>query len=218
MTDQTIHIADETLILMPERAVYWTRTGTLFIADTHWGKSATFRRFGLAIPTADVQDDLNRLSDAIGRMQARRLIVLGDLLHARAGLQPAVMTTVTRWREDHRDLAITLVRGNHDRHAGDPPDNWRIRVVDGPTPGPYFVLNHEPHQPENGYALTGHLHPGVALHGPGGQRLKQACFWVRADHMVLPAFASFTGLGLIQPTATDQVYAVTGQAVLPLRR
>ena len=37
MPDMTIPLAGETVILLPERVLYWPRAGTLFVADLHWG-------------------------------------------------------------------------------------------------------------------------------------------------------------------------------------
>ena len=38
-----------------------------------------------------------------------------------------------RWRALRAELEIMLVRGNHDRHAGDPPDDLRINCVNAPA-------------------------------------------------------------------------------------
>lgn len=214
MTNFSIQIANETLHLLPERALYWPRTGTLFIADPHFGKTATFRAHAIPLPTGTTNAELDRLSQAINRTGAQKLIILGDLLHAAKGREPAMLDTVTAWREAHADLAIHLVRGNHDRHAGDPPAAWRMVLVDGPTPGPYWVLNHEPHEPEHGYALTGHCHPAVQLTGKGRQSLKLPCFWFGAKCGVLPAFSAFVDHGTIHPQQGELVFVVTDQAVM----
>ena len=41
--DATASVAGEQLLLLGERAVYWERTRTLFVADPHFGKAAAFR-------------------------------------------------------------------------------------------------------------------------------------------------------------------------------
>jgi hypothetical protein len=38
-----IVLAGETLRLLPDKALYWPRQQTLFIADAHFGKVAAFR-------------------------------------------------------------------------------------------------------------------------------------------------------------------------------
>ncbi len=218
MQDINITIHDEQLTLMPERALYWQRTQTLFIADVHFGKADTFRASAIPLPSGNTADDLKRLSVALGRTGAQKLIILGDLIHARRGRDKKMFDQVSAWRAAHPDLKIILVRGNHDRHAGDPPLEWGITCVDGPTPGPTFVLQHEPNPPQNpaAFALAGHLHPGVLLEGRGRQSLKLACFWFRERIGVLPAFGSFTGCATITPQAGERVYAVTERAVIPM--
>jgi len=210
MTDATITIDAETLHLLPERAIYWERTETLFIADTHFGKSVTAYSNGHSLPRGDTADDLKRLTAAIYRTGAKKLIVLGDLIHARVGRGPDLLNTVREWREDNADLKIILIRGNHDRHAVDPPADWRITCVNGPTPGPYFVLMHKPQILPKGYGLAGHLHPAARLDGHG----KQPCFWVRPRLTVLPAFSGFTDGSVVRATIGDQVYAIAGESVV----
>ncbi|CAN5557310.1 ligase-associated DNA damage response endonuclease PdeM [soil metagenome] len=214
MTDYTLHIYNETLHLLPERAVYWQRTSTLLIADPHLGKTATLRAHAIPLPEGDMAADLQRLTQAIQRTGAQQLIVLGDLLHAARGRDASVLTTFTDWRAQHPTLRIFLVRGNHDRSAGDPPDDWKIQTVNGPTPGPNFVLSHEPVEPTNGYALAGHIHPAVSLIGKGRQQLKLPCFWFGEKCGVLPAFGGFTGGALIRPQRGEQIFVVTGQQVI----
>lgn len=214
MSQFSLEIANETLHLLPERALYWPRTGTLFIADPHFGKDATFRAHAIPLPQGATNAELDRLTQAIERTGAQKLIILGDLLHAAKGREPAVLHAVAAWRTQQSNLAIYLVRGNHDRHAGDPPIEWHMEIVDGPTPGPHWVLNHEPLTPEEGYALVGHLHPAVQLTGKGRQSLKLPCFWFGAKCGVLPAFSAFVDHGTIRPRQGDQVFVITDTQVL----
>lgn len=209
-----LEIANETLHLLPERALYWPRTQTLFIADPHFGKDATFRAHAIPLPEGTTATELERLTQALDRTGAQQLIILGDLLHAAKGRAPAVLDAVSAWRSRHAGLAIYLVRGNHDRHAGDPPADWHMELVDGPTPGPNWVLNHEPLEPETGYALVGHLHPAVQLTGKGRQALKLPCFWFGAKCGVLPAFSEFVDHGTVRPRQGEQVFVVTQEQVL----
>lgn len=219
MTDVTITLAGETLCLMPERAIHWPRTQTLFVADPHWGKAATFRARSIPVPeTADA--DLVRLDVALTRTGARRLIILGDLLHARIGRAQSIFKQITAWRERCPALEILLIRGNHDRMAGDPPAEWQMTCVDAPYPHAPFLLQHEPLTLENpgGYALAGHLHPGARLTGAGRQGLIIPCFWFGEGCGVLPAFGSFTGCKPIQPKRSDGVYVVTEREVIRVSR
>ena len=209
-----VTIADETLHLLPERAIFWPRTQTLLIADPHLGKAATFRAHAIPLPEGNTVAELQRLGQAIDRTGATKLIILGDLFHTARGRDETVLNAVATWRNHYAGLAIYLVRGNHDRHAGDPPPEWRFDVSEGPTPGPYWVLNHEPLEPAAGYALVGHLHPAVQLTGKGRQALKLPCFWFGPKCGVLPAFGDFIDHGTIRPKAGDRVFVVTEESVI----
>jgi DNA ligase-associated metallophosphoesterase len=215
MNDVHITISGERLRLLPERALYWDRQRALLIADAHFGKSATFRAFHIPVPEGSLHADLARLTQALARTRANKLIILGDLLHTAKGRDADTVAAVARWREQHPDLDITLVRGNHDRHAGDPPPSWRIPAVNAPLPLPPFVLAHQPREAED-YVLAGHLHPLAQLTGPGKQALRLPCFWFGARAAVLPAFSEFTDGMLIRPAPRDQVFVVTPAQVLHL--
>ena len=209
-----INLAGEQIDLFPERAMFWERGSALFVADVHWGKAATFRAKTLAIPDSDAED-LGRLERVLIQTQATTLYILGDLLHAEAGRTPSTLTTFAEWRSEKPMLDIVLVRGNHDKHAGDPPEDWRIRCVDAPFSLPPFVLLHVPDSTiSTGYALAGHLHPGIVLTGTGRQSLKVPCFWFGENSGVLPAFGRFTGTMPIQPSCGEHVFAVTDNAVI----
>jgi uncharacterized protein len=204
----TVEVAGETLALLPKRAVYWARERMLLIADVHLGKTATFRAYGVPLSDSSMAADLQRLSHVITTTGAEKLVILGDLLHAAKGRDAQTLAAFTTWRHQHASLAIDLVRGNHDRAAGDPPPEWNIDTMNSPTPQPPFVFAHEPFTPVEGYALTGHLHPAAQLVGKGRQTLKLPCFWFGARCAVLPAFGSFTGLAVIQPSVGDKVYVI----------
>ena len=217
MFDVTIELAGEEVLLLPERALFWPRMATLFVADTHWGKAATFRAAGIALPGGTTTDDLARLGRVVQRTGVQRLVLLGDLLHAKAGRAWQTLEAVTSWRAEWPEVEVLLVRGNHDWHAGDPPQEWGFAVVDAPHAMSPFVLLHQPNEQSDGYALAGHLHPGARLQGQGRQRLQLPCFWFGARVGVLPSFGSFTGMAVVTPAPGDRVYVIAEDAVLALR-
>ncbi len=215
MSDAHLRLGGEEVFLLPERALFWPRTATLVAADFHWGKGATFRAAGIPVPFGATGDDLGRLDTALLRTCAHRLIVLGDLFHARAGrIATRTLAELREWRVTRSNLEIVLVRGNHDRHAGDPPDDLRINCLDAPAYVPPFTLRHEPAPDAGGYTLAGHVHPGVVLHGPGLRRERLPCFLVTDRVVILPAFGSFTGLGVVDPDPADRVFLVADGEVI----
>ena len=214
VTDLELELEGERILLLPERAVYWPLAESLFVADVHWGKAATFRAAAIAIPDETVGDNLARLTQALDRTGARRLILLGDLLHARRGRAASVLASIGDWRTRHARLEILLVRGNHDVRAGDPPAEWNIACADAPVLLAPFVLHHEPVESESGYTLAGHLHPGVRLVGSARQEVRLPCFWFGARIGVLPAFSTFTGLATVRPQVGDRVFVIVEDEVI----
>jgi uncharacterized protein len=214
--DLQVTVADERLVLMPERAAYWTAGRTLFIADPHWGKTSTFRASGVVVPGGTTASDFARLDDALGRTAARRLVILGDLFHARSARTPGVLEAARAWRRRHAELEVSLVPGNHDRHAGEPGAELRMEMVGPGTPFGPWVLDHVPRPAAfgGGYVLAGHLHPVAVLRGPARARIRLPCFHFGAGCGVLPAFGSFTGGAEVRATAGDEVCVIADGSVI----
>lgn len=215
MSDVSLTLAGEQVCLMSERALYWPGTSTLVVADLHWGKASTFRAAGIPIPIGTTSDDLARLDSALQRTSARRMVVLGDLFHAKAGrIASHTLAELRRWRNLAGPFEILLVRGNHDRHAGDPPKDLQINCVNAPAFVPPFIFRHEPVNEEGAYGLAGHVHPAITLVGRGLQRETLPCFLVGRQRMILPAFGSFTGFGVVQPGPDDRAFVTVEDEVL----
>lgn len=211
-----ITLAGESVVLLPERALWWPRERALWVADVHLGKAASFRALGQPVPSGTTRDNLDRLSGLIDALGARSLVVLGDFLHAATAQQAQVIDPVIAWRERHAALRCLLVRGNHDSHAGDPPPALRFDIVDEPFRIGPFAACHHPQQVAGALVLAGHLHPAVQLRGRGLDSLRLPCFCAGAGWLILPAFGAFTGSTLALPAQTLRCYAVGGGVVMAL--
>lgn len=207
-------MAGEELVLLAERAAYWPARKALFIADFHLGKAASFRRLGVPVPYGTTNENVERLGRAIDKTGAARVVFLGDFLHSAEGRAPRTFERFGAFREERRAVEMTIVRGNHDKKAGDPPDAWDVRCIEaGEALGP-FILNHEPGATRGGYALAGHIHPAVRLSASGEKSLRLPCFWFGARYGVLPAFGAFTGNAEVLPRRGDQVFVIAEEEVL----
>jgi uncharacterized protein len=189
------------IVLLPGRAAFVPATRTLLVADVHLGKAATFRRAGIPVPEGSAQRDLARLAAVAAEHAARRVVVLGDLIHAKSGCTEAVLD---EFRTARQRIAadMLLVLGNHDRGLGMSPAALAARLgIDACVPAldePPFHLVHEPAanlatRGHDLFTIAGHLHPTVALQSPSGDRLADRCFLHAEATLVLPAFGSFTG-------------------------
>ena len=57
----TVHWAGVELRLLPDPALWWPAEATVFIADLHLGKAASFRALGQPVPGGTTRDNLQRL-------------------------------------------------------------------------------------------------------------------------------------------------------------
>lgn len=215
---KSVVIRNETFVLLPYRCVFRPSDASLLVADLHWGKSETFQMSGFAVPSGVLDSDLARLTEALAATNAKRLIVLGDLIHAPKGLTPELVERLSEWRHRHDSLMIDLVRGNHDRVRKLPPP-WRIEIHDAPIRDDAgFCFAHETPEPLDStpseFAWTGHSHPIVRLRG-GGDTLRLPCFAIGPSSAVLPAFSEFTG-GMEVDRRRHRIYAIAEGQVLEI--
>ena len=211
-----ISYAGHTVWLLPEHALWWPEGRVLFVADLHLGKAATYRALGQPVPSGTTQENLRRLSELIDHFQPKQLIFLGDFLHARHARTASVLSQLAAWRENHATLSCTLVRGNHDSRAGDPPTDLGIEVVNEPYLVGPFAACHYPQQHATHAVLAGHTHPVVQLQGPARDRLRLPCFVFERRSAVLPAFGEFTGGHPVAAQPGVQLYVAGGARVWPL--
>jgi DNA ligase-associated metallophosphoesterase len=216
MKARDIIAAGETLQLLPHKALYWPRERTVVVADIHFGKAAAFRALGVPVPHGTTSDNLRVLDAILRDYPTDQIVFLGDFLHARAAHAAATLAAMLEWRARHPALALTLVRGNHDKHAGDPAAALGIRLVDEPWSMGPFALCHHPDRESSAYVLAGHVHPACRI-SSRIDSVRLPCFVVGVKRMILPSFGAFTGGHVIRPEAGDALYAVGEEAVHPIR-
>lgn len=183
----SFRFAGEDFIARPSGALWWPGRRMLVVADLHLGRSERHaRRGGALLPPFDVPDTLARLSQEIAALDPAQVVSLGD------AFDDDLAATLLRDQDAARlaDLAQgrnwLWIAGNHDpgRHSecGPPPG---IPGVGAAQLEGRISLRHIAAQ---GTDISGHMHPSTRL---AGQRFR--CFVVGADHLILPAFGTFTG-------------------------
>ncbi|CAN5640933.1 ligase-associated DNA damage response endonuclease PdeM [soil metagenome] len=217
----TTRLAGQPISLHPGGAAFLPDYSTLLIADAHFGKAVSFRKLGVPVPQGTTSETLTGLTRLLAETGAQRIVFLGDFLHSTRSHAPATLAAIARWREVHAATSITLVRGNHDDRAGDPPAALGIEVVDEPLHMGPFALCHYPKPREGAYVIAGHWHPCISIRGRAFERLRLPCFWLGDDTGalpdnavgVLPAFGSFTGMHRIEPRAGDRIFPIADETV-----
>jgi len=218
-------VVGATVELLPQRVAYWREASTLLVADLHLGKADALRAGGL--PLSDMvllgvlDKDLGRLRNAIEVTGARRVLILGDLLHATMGVTPQVVARFEAWREAVArgcgEVRFEIVPGNHDRAIGKVVDAWKLQVLSERHEEGPFAFVHEP--PGSGelrklkYTWCGHTHPAVWV-GPRSSGMKLACFQIGERVGVLPAFSLFTAGGVVARTNSQRVFAIADDCVV----
>ena len=195
-------IAEESVRLLPERAIFLSPRGLLVLADLHLGKAGTHRSLGIEMPEGVVEESLERLETIVHRTEARRIVILGDLVECEEGMEEPVVDLFARWRR-RVTIPISLIGGDHEVDVSI-PRAWRIDDDGAESRIGPFLLRHEPpppggsgdHQPE--FLISGHRHPVVSM-GTGARRVLAHAFVKDPGQLILPAFTPFARGSRVRP-------------------
>jgi DNA ligase-associated metallophosphoesterase len=212
----SLHLAGEELWLLADKAVYWPARRCLLIADAHFGKASAYRSLGQPVPQGTTRENLQRLDRLLAACPCERVIFLGDFLHGPGSHASGTLKALRAWREQHPELPLTLIRGNHDKRAGDPPVDLNIEVVTEPLLMGPFALQHEPDAQQSHHVLAGHVHPAYRLRGRGRQSLRLPCFQIGARVSLLPAFGAFTGGYSVEQNEENRIFVIGDGEVWPV--
>lgn len=212
----SLTLEGEELWLLAEKAMYWPARRCLLIADAHFGKASAYRSLGQPVPQGTTTANLERLDRLLAAYKCAQVVFLGDFLHGPGSHASGTLAALRAWRERHAGLLLTLIRGNHDKRAGDPPPDLSIEVVPEPLLMGPFALQHEPQAHASHHVLAGHVHPVYRLRGKGRQSLRLPCFQIGTRVSLLPAFGAFTGgHGVVQDN-DRQIFVIGDHAVWPV--
>ncbi|MBX9735260.1 MAG: ligase-associated DNA damage response endonuclease PdeM [Chitinophagaceae bacterium] len=206
-------IQDQQIWLSAARVMYWENKKILIVSDTHFGKTGHFRKNGIVVPQNVYKEDLQRFFDQYNQFKPAEILVIGDFFHSSANKE---LDLFIKWRKDIDQLPITLVRGNHDILK----DTWyqeaNIRIVDGIYTVDNFSFVHDPSAiDDNGqYYFCGHVHPGIVMRNGVCQSLSFPCFFFDQQKCILPAFSKFSGLKMMRPKKSDNVFVITDTHVI----
>jgi DNA ligase-associated metallophosphoesterase len=187
---KNITIQNEVFTLTNQRALFWKKEKALILSDLHIGKTAHFRKNGIALANHVMKSDLERLSVLIAYFQPEKFIVVGDLLHAGNNSD---VEEFCEWRNQYPELKFYLIEGNHDRISKDLEKKLCLDFkADTLEVGDIlFIHNFDSSNPK--FQITGHIHPGFVIHSTV-KNIRLPCFVQTANQLLLPAYSEFTGL------------------------
>lgn len=206
-----IVLRNELVTLLTERALYWPKEKAIIVADLHWGKSAHFRKHGIAIPgNTQTQDEL-KLANIIKEYKIERLIIAGDLFHSKQNNEVDIFS---HWRSSHEQLHIDLVLGNHDILPFEKYINWNVQLHEGGLDiGPFFIAHDVPQDCEK-FCIHGHVHPAIRISRRGYNTIKLDCYAEGDNRFILPAFGQFTGNFVLEPDEYKHIYVIAEKDVM----
>jgi uncharacterized protein len=178
----------QTLVAMPQGALFWPTRRALIVADLHFEKASWFARFGQMLPPYDSLATLTDLSDLIARTDARELWCLGDSFHDSAGAERLSADARAMLDRLSRRVDWVWVTGNHD-HALNDRFGGRI-VEEAEIDG--LMLRHEANPNDRCAELSGHFHPKLRI-VIRGRTVARRCFIRSETKLILPAFGALTG-------------------------
>lgn len=197
MSGHPFQFAGHAFIARPSGALFWPDQDMLILSDLHLGKSERMaRRGGALLPPFETRETLARLAAELRALRPARLALLGDIFDddaAGLALPAAERALFDSLIGGQQTL---LVAGNHDAGSGAAAlcqaGLWLRHIA----------------QAGQGPDISGHYHPKMRIAGRS-----RPAFLVGADHLILPAFGTYTG-GLPHDDAALRAVVPAGIAIL----
>ena len=198
----------ENVLLDARLGLFHEQEGWLAIADLHFGFELSQRLAGQLVPFWGMQSSSARLLGLITDYEPRILVILGDLVHDDAAVEP-----VKKLLSDTRKYCETItIAGNHDRKlrgAIDFVESFR-------TEGFEFCHGDGPRKHSDRIEIIGHFHPAATLRDGAGLRLKFPAFVQESTCWVMPAFSPWAaGTPWMEP-GPSRIWLCTPERILRL--
>jgi len=208
-------IEGQKLSLLAKKALFWENERGLIISDVHLGKAGHFRKHGIALPQSSNDENLDIIDDLIQNLNPKWILFLGDLFHSDKNEEWLVFRN---WRDNHRNIEMYLVMGNHEILSVDHYEELGIKCMNQFQAGPFLFLHdkEELSTNESFFSISGHIHPAVKLKGRGRQKFRIPCFYFEKRSAILPAFGTLTGTYTINPSKNAQVYGIIDHQILQI--
>jgi uncharacterized protein len=174
------------------------RSGALVAADVHLGYEDVI---GGALPLWSTHESVQTLLIAARRMQAREIVLLGDVIHGAQMSEGAARSVRDALELLRAQCALTLIAGNHEgrtRGAAVLGETEEAIERDG------WILLHGDIRVAAQRAIVGHLHPSLPL----GGGTHAAAFIAHRKLIVVPALTPYSdGLNVLSPDCTHALKA-----------
>jgi|SRR6056297_257272 len=208
---EAIQIHNQNFKMHSSGVLFWEEQSMLLISDVHLGKVSHFRKFGAAVPQQAVQKNFTAMNDVIDYFHPKTVVFMGDLFHSSLNQEWKLFEI---WIAA-QSANIILVSGNHDIISPLKYEALGIEVIEELILNS-FLLTHHPEERDGFFNFCGHIHPAIKLTGFGRQMVRLPCFYKSPKQLILPAFGEFTGTYTLEAKKDCEVFALLGDAVLPV--
>lgn len=207
----SITLHNQTFEMHFSGALFWVEKSMLLISDVHLGKVSHFRKYGAAVPQQAVQQNFDALTSVVEHYKPKSIVFLGDLFHSALNTEWLFFEEWVKATPQE----IILVSGNHDIISPLKYEELHIKVIPELVLES-FLLTHHPEERDGLFNFSGHIHPAIKLSGLGRQSVRLPCFYKTEHQIIVPAFGEFTGTYTMEPCEGCEVFALLGDAVLPV--
>lgn len=180
---------DESLEMLPSKALLLPKTNELLISDIHLGKAEYFQQNGIPLTNNSDEQNLLRIKNIVKRHNPKKLIILGDLFHSKYSISKSLKSSLELLPEK-LNIKIELIVGNHD--VGCKIKNISFLNF---KKSYNFIFSHEPigKFEKNILNICGHYHPKIYLKN-AKDKLSFKCFAMdeKNNILYLPAFGDLT--------------------------
>ncbi len=175
-----------TFILQSDGSLFWEKKKILILGDLHLEKSSYFAKVGNFLPPYDSIHTLQKLKKKLLDLDAKKVILLGDIFHDKYGLKRLKDDAMTTLNYICKKFNVIWIIGNHDGDYA--PHNVTIKKNYS-----YYNIsfNHVSNRATK-YEISAHYHPKVYLN-IRGRKVSSPCFLVDENKIVIPAYGTFTG-------------------------
>ena len=176
-------------------AIYFPGEDALIVADLHFAKGARYAAQGVPLPPYDTRRTVQRLSAAIRRYRARRVVCLGDSFDDCTGVERLSPSDRDTLRRTMDGIDWIWIAGNHDPSpAALPGGRVETQIALGGV-----SLRHEADSACRSAEISGHFHPKARITARG-RRQTRRCFATDGKRLILPAFGAYAGgLDVLDP-------------------
>ena len=179
----------KSVLLDSRLALFHEEERWLAVADLHFGFELSQRVAGRLVPFWGMESIETRLRQLLHDYHPATLILLGDLVHDKAGIRE-FFSLVTHLREQ---CDLILLAGNHDAQIKRQISKLKHFDIDlrASFATDQFEFHHgDCARKQNGrIQIIGHFHPAATLHDGAGLRLKFPALVQESGCWILPAFS-----------------------------